>query len=505
MASQRIMWGLFAAFFANSGHAQMRLPLAGPNPVDVVRNAADFQFYASLFPQAGTAFNPDYDQVMSPPQVAEATGYLAEEFAAHKRTLAAQSRSVWGAIKAAGADAIKPTSAARTRLTFKDDQQAWSTTVSPTEIVLGARLVRGLLLGGLRESATGLAGFSQSLGAYLGATPNAQLSNQDLESRARLFFAAARQGVSVPRSEEDFTEHRRVAITLLDQLRGVGGDRAIHSELERRLKSAAAGGEINGADGMAIFDVFMRLSSHVQPAVMFVMSHELGHVALGHAPFSDGLTCAERQHREDDADDFAISLLVYDVPGELEANATALYRIGVGERPDPDDDTLAYGYTHAVRYGFALGGLDNTLEGSCRYRSAADRVARLNAVRARLVARRIEAFEITYRYFRAHPPYVYAEHDVDGMSARERATYAKELFIRCQRGPSKGRMPRLRKLYELPFGWVVPCFNVTSPLLRNADFASRLGVTTAQKLSKEYMTGRPILLDDSTIKALLTP
>jgi len=463
-AGRWILSAVLAACAVSGIHAQMRLPAAGPNPVDIVRGASDFQFFGSLFPQGGAAIDPERDQVMSARQLAAASDYLAEEFAVHKRTLGAQLESVWRAVEAANVQAVKRTAVDRARVTFRDDQVAWSTTVSPTEIVLGARLVRGLLLGGLRESATGLAGFSRSMGAYLGATPDAKMTSQDLESRARMFFAAARRGLAVPRSEEDFAEHRTVAIALLDRLRGTGGDPAVHAELERRLKAAAAGGEIFGADGMAIFDVFMRLSSHVQPALMFVLSHELRHVALGHAPFPEWLSCADRQRREDAADAFAVALLVYDVPGELEASAAALYRMGAGEPPDAEDDTLAYGYAHAVRYGFALAGLDNTLAGTCRYRSAADRVARLNELRARLVVRRVEAFEAAYRAFSAHPPYVYAERDVDDMPVKERTAYARELFVRCHASASKGRTPRLRKLDKLPFGWVVSWRSNASPI-----------------------------------------
>jgi hypothetical protein len=503
VAARWILGALLALSVASDIHAQMRIPAAGPNPVDVVRSAQDFQFYASLFPQAGATFQPTRDQVMSPRQLAEGSNYLAEEFAAQKRTFGAQSMSVWRALDAAGVRAIKRTAVSRARVTFKDDQETWSTTVSPTEIVLGARVARGLLLGGLRESASGLAGFSQSMGAYLGATPNAKLTDHELESRARMFFAAARLGIAVPRSDEDFAEHQHVAVALLDQLRGMGGDQAVRAELERRLKAAASGGEISGADGMAIFDVFMRLSSHVQPAIMYVLSHELGHVALGHAPFPETMSCAERRRREDDADEFAITLLVYDVPGELEASATALYKIDVSERPDADDDTLAYGYTHAVRYGFALAGLDNVLAPSCFYRSATDRVAHLNELRAKLVARRVEAFEASYRYFREHPPYVYAERDVDDMSARHRIAYAKELMARCRVASNKGQTPRLRKLDELPFGWAVACANLPDKRLADAEFTSRLGVATSRQLFEEYRRGVPVLLDDVTIKALL--
>jgi Zn-dependent protease with chaperone function len=495
MAYQWIIVALIAASAASDIHAQMRIPSAGPNPVDIVRRAPDFQFYASLFPQAGAKFQADTDQVMSPHQLAEGSNYLAEEFAVQKRTLRAQSASVWRALDAVGVREIKRTAVDRTRVTFKDDQQTWSTTVSSTEVVIGARVAR--------ESASGLAGFSQSMGAYLGATQDAKLTDHELESRAQKFFAAARLGIAVPRYAEDFAEHRQVAVALLDQLRGMGGDQAVRAELERRLKAAAAGGEISGADGMAIFDVFMRLSSHVQPAILYVLSHELGHVALGHTPFPKTLSCAERQQREDDADDFAIALLVYDVPGELEASATALYKMGAGNRPDAGDDMLAYGYTHAVRYGFALAGLDNTLAPSCFYRSATDRVARLNERRAKLITRRVEAFEASYRFFSDHPPYVYAERDVDGMPARQRIAYARELLARCRVAPNKGQTPRLRKLDELPFGWAVSCANSPDKRLADADFTSRLGVTTSRQLSEEYRRRVPVLLDDVTIKALL--
>ncbi len=499
-------WWLVALLVASNEsvvYAQFKLPAATPNEVDSLRDASDFQFYASLLPQAGSAFDPNTDRVMSRQQQAAASSYLADEFSVQKRTFEEQSGSIWRAVDAAGARTIKRTAVGRARVTFKDDQQTWATTVSPIEVVIGARVARGLLLGGLRESASGLAGFSQSLGAYLGATPDAHLTDDVLESRARLFFAAARRGSPSMTSDEDVAEHLRVAVALLDRLRGTGGDQAVRAELERRLSAAAAGGEISGADGMAIFDVFMRLSDHLRPAITFVLSHELGHIALGHAPFANSLSCGERQRREDDADAFAIALLVYDVPGDLEASAAALFRMGLAERPKPQDDRLAYGYAHAIRYGFALGGLDNTLAPSCSYRSAEDRVSRLDELRARLVTRRVDAFEAAYRYFSARPPYVYADRDVDAMSATQRQAYARELAVRCHHASNRGRVPRLRELREQPFGWVVSCGNPGDKRLSAPDFSTLLGVATSHQLLEEYRKGIPALLDEETIKLLV--
>ena len=92
-------------------------------------------------------------------------------------------------------------------------------------------------------------------------------ATSDLELRARLFFAAARNGVSLIRTEEDFREHFKNAAALLDSYLGGENTAALHDALEQRLKAAAAGGKISGADGMAMFDVFMRLNSHFDPAV----------------------------------------------------------------------------------------------------------------------------------------------------------------------------------------------------------------------------------------------
>jgi len=484
--------------------AQMQLPLAGPNPVDVVRNAQDYLFLASLFPQAGASFNPTTDRVMSERQQADGSTYLTTEFDAQKRTYSEQAGSVWRVLELSGISAVKRMPADRVRVTFKDDQVAWSNTVSPTMIVIGARFVRGLLLGGLQESVMGQADFSRSLASYLGATPGASLTMQDLEARARMFFAATSRGRSEPRTEEDFAEQRRTAVVLLDRLRGTGGDAAVYAELERRLKAAAAGGEISGADGMAIFDVFMRLDSHVRPALDFVLSHELGHVVLGNAPFPPGLSCAEKQRREDDADAFAIALLVYDVPGDMEASAAALYRTKIAEKPNAYDDTLAYGYAHAVRYGFVHAGSNNMITPGCPYRMPEDRIAYMDGLRTKWVAGRAEAFEVAYHYFSAHPPYVYAEQDVDSMSGRQRQTYARELVERCHTA-DKIRSPRLRKLADLPFGWVVACPNNLDPRFFDSEFVTRLGTATARQLAEEYRRRVPVLLDEDTIRALLSP
>jgi hypothetical protein len=197
------------------------------------------------------------------------------------------------------------------------------------------------MLGSLREAAGGEALFSKSLDSYLGSGP--ATPTPELEARARLFFTAARNGRPQIRTEADFREHFDTAIALMNSYLKEAPN-GPNQALRSRLEIASQGGEITGADGMAMFDVFNRLTSHFDPALTFVLSHELGHLILGHAPYPPNLSCADSQKREDDADTFAIALLTYDIPGETEASRRALERVlGRSEAASDPDEAIGYG------------------------------------------------------------------------------------------------------------------------------------------------------------------
>ena len=150
------------------------------------------------------------------------------------------------------------------------------------------------------------------------------------------------------------------------------------------------------------------------------------------------MSCVEKQRREDDADAFAIALLVYDVPGDLEVTGLALAKTtGSAKTNTAEDNRLAYGYAHAIRYGFALAGLSNQIDPTCSYRDAENRVAFIDAMRAKLIALRAAAVEQVFRSFKARPPYVYASEDVDSLNANARRALARSLFRRCRAKQAK--------------------------------------------------------------------
>ncbi|WOH52623.1 ImmA/IrrE family metallo-endopeptidase [Bradyrhizobium sp. sBnM-33] len=500
----RLLTLVFVLQFCSGLHAQT----GTPNPIDAIRNAQDYQFLSSLFPQAGAKFDPDRDQVMTSDQQRDASAFLTSQFNVQKEMLNKQLASVMRSLERIGVRPIAAISEAPTTIEFRDDQNAWSTTVSPTRIIIGARLLRGLVLGSLREAVEGKALFSKSLASYLGSTPGAALELADLEARARLFFAAARNGISMMRTEADFREHYETVLALMKgYLKGGTPPEETYDALRTRLAAAAAGGEISGADGMAMFDVFMRLGSHFNPAMMFVLSHELGHVVLGHSPFPTGMTCAESQRREDDADAFAIALLSYDIPGETEATDRALARVNrEKENASADRNSLAYGYVQAIQYGFALAGLSNLIDQQCSYRDVADRIAYLDHLRENFVASRTDAIEEIFRHFKSHPPYVHTSSDVESLTSAKKRKLAQNLFKLC--GVAQGpKVHRLKKVKELPFGWVVECPNALPSRFRLPQFRARLGTHTWQEIELEYRNHLPgsSLMDENVIKSLLQP
>lgn len=373
-----------------------------------------------------------------------------------------------------------------------------------SSIVLGARFLRGLVLGSLREAAGGEALFSKSLDSYLGSGPATPVP--ELEARARLFFAAARYGRPQIRVEADFKEHFDTAIALMKSYLKGKPDQATEA-LRSRLAVAAGGGEITGADGMAMFDVFMRLSSHFDPALTFVLSHELGHIVLGHTPYPADLNCEDSQKREDDADAFAISLLVYDIAGETEVTRRALDKVVRGaESPNADpDEAIAYGYPQAIRHGFALAGLSNAIFGNCKYRDPSDRIAFIDRLRALMITERTEAITAFFRYYRERPPYVHSNVEVNSLAQKERTKLTRTLYQKC-RSRVPPRNVAFRRLEELPFGWALACPNRLPPDFGGPNFPERIGVQTWRELSEEYHQHSPSssLMTEDVISALVS-
>jgi hypothetical protein len=307
------------------------------------------------------------------------------------------------------------------------------------------------------------------------------------------------------RTVDDIDEHRRRSVLLLGAyLSGDTSADETRAALQHRLEIAAGGWEIDGADGMAMYDVFMRLNSLVEPAAQFVRAHEMGHIVLGHAPFPSVLSCPDRRKREDDADAFAIALLTYDIPGETEAVGLALQRLGVPKKNGSADDRLAYGYNHAIQFGFGLAGLDNHLTKECTYREQADRIARLDEIRAKLVSLRADAFYNYFSYFRDHPPYINTSVDVETMKGGSRLKLARKMFASCHAGPPPSHL-RFKKSNNISFGWIVVCPNVLPKRFAEAAFAGKIGVQTDRDIYADYSAHMPetALFDDETLAALL--
>ena len=470
--------------------AQVAFPAELPNSIDIVRDADDYKFIASLFPQKGPAFKPENDTVMSDTQRHSGEGFLSDQLDVQKKVYRTQRTSVLMSLQKMGVIFQNVTLPNHIAIVLKDDQMAWANAASTTEIILGARFLRGLVLGSLQETVKGGADFSRSLGAYLGETPLTDLSIGEIEARARLFFAAGMAGKPEMRTEEDMDEAFRRAVDLMKNQLGKESHAEVFSALQKRLQTAAAGGPITGVDGAAMFDVFMRLEEHERPAVLFVLSHELGHTILGNVPFPPNATCSDMQHREDDADRFAIALLVYDMAGDEEAEDLALSNLKISKSSDETDHTLDYGYSFAIRYGFGLGGATNKISDHCSYREPADRIAFIDGLRSALVATRVNAFQRVFASFHDHPPYLYVNEELDDWTPAKRAAFARRLYPRCHAGPPPNAITA-RKVKEPPFGWAVPCANPLPPSFQSTELKAALGPATAQAIRGEYTSRLP--------------
>jgi hypothetical protein len=133
-----------------------------------------------------------------------------------------------------------------------------------------------------------------------------------------------------------------------------------------------------------------------------------------------------------------------------------------------------------------------------------DRIAFIDAIRGKLIARRSAAVEQLFQAFKARPPYVYTSEDVEALGIKKRRELERSLFKRCNAGQRRSA-GRLRKLDDLPFGWVVQCPNRLPAQFADPEFRLRIGSWTAGQVEQDYARHVPVsgLFDDTTIKALL--
>jgi hypothetical protein len=164
------------------------------------------------------------------------------------------------------------------------------------------------------------------------------------------------------------------------------------------------------------------------------------------------------------------------------------------------DRLLCRGF--AIYPGKLMAGLSNQIADKCNYRDSEDRIAFLDSVREKLIIRRSAAVEEFFQSFRARPPYVYTSEDVEVLGVSERRKLEQRLLRRCHAGTLAAG--HLRKLDDLPFGWVLPRSNTLPARFADPEFSLRIGSSTSHEIRQEYQRHVPVssLLDDATIKAL---
>ena len=463
-------------------------PAPATSGTDPQRLNPDFLYMSTLFPVA-TGIDPDIRSGMNPAQIDFAKQTVQTRFGDARADYFDQRSAILKAVSDHGTKPIRLTDPSAAQITFEDDGNPWSNTISPNEIRVGARLVRGLMLGALHEARVGDSPTSVLLKSIIAPGLGEDPSDAQIEGAIRTYIDAIRYGkiaISAHATDDAVMEVMLSLRSNLGDTNDVSPPALAYARgLNGRLGTAAAGGELSSEDQAVLQQIQSLLWTHYDPAEFFMLAHELGHVVLGHAPFPENLTCSERQRREDDADAFAMATLVYGMAGDQALGTRAFTKLMSNHELEDDGYyRLMFGYEHAVKYGFALAGLDNVLVGTCHYRQAADRVAMLDSLRKDLMQKRIAAAEALWAFMRRKPPYLTtttaqplspAEHKriLDAFSHRCGQTIEPAAFTIENVSPSASKYTLL-------------CKNRLDKPFKTRSFQAQLGPTTVQAVERMY-------------------
>ena len=491
------VWGITALFVGVASlSCSCQAQTTRSNPIENLRQDNTFKFYSSLFPVSGERFEAERDEVMPPQSLIYAAKYLEYQLELHKGNYIIEFDSLLQALQVMLGSQVRLQPLRSVLLSVHDDQVAWSNAISANEIALGARVLRGLMLGGLREAASGTPLENNYLASLLQVSP--ATSTRDLELKARRIFAAVQNGKASPRTPDDRGLNPRFDFFSFDEDKTAARGAAFQS----RLEIAAAGGDLSASDGQGIKYTFSAIDNQFGPALRFLLAHEIGHIALGHLPFTDYTSCGDQQRREDDADTFAIALLSYSTTGTEQIAESVLAKFDKVAAPRSSSEWL-YGYGHAIRYGIGMAGSSNMLMENCPYRTPIDRLLFLEGAYSRISARRAKAMEEAFAYLRRHPPYFYANEDV--LAWTEREALERKVQARCRRVAKKGLpVSKLRTSEDAAYPFV-SCGNLPDPNWSKHAISAQIGAHLVQSMLHGYRTGMPSAGDELFAKLLRFP
>jgi hypothetical protein len=400
-----------------SSEAAVRPSPNGPPPGQVadqrplvmsiaVRDTPQYRFYRTFFPAGRPAERFDLPRSMSESDSRYASAAMQEmltdlqdyarmEAPAIRRQLELQVVSV-------GPRLLLDRNV---RIEFMNDGGTEAEAIAGSKVLLSPRIVKGFIAGGVEQIATARTGISSLLRGYLGWRPSpAGIRNGftdqfgkflDIAERTPPFTASIEEQMRFARAVSEAMNEERSTMPLasLDQ---------IHADVTSGWRKP----DVTESMAFSQFLVFSQ-TMVVEPALKFLLAHELGHVALGHTEHTDD-GCQAQMRMEADADAFAVTLLSYEPMGlvevldfasEVRVRTPAEY---VANAVTSEAAWLErFGFPQAFEFGMAEAGLRS--DPACPGPSPAARTEAVTRALKGVMVAHLEAIAPLAIYAAAHP------------------------------------------------------------------------------------------------------
>ncbi|HWA91251.1 MAG TPA: ImmA/IrrE family metallo-endopeptidase [Rhizomicrobium sp.] len=389
-----------------------------------LRALPEFKYVRAYFPDREVDYGAGAQ--MTKDEIAVSTKALQRVLDTAIATAAAKSAGLQILLSKAAVAAPAPQEAP-VKVQVIDDGTRWANASAEGGIKLSPEVLRGLMLGSLRASAAGGGDLRSMMMASLFADSGDKLPTDKAVQEKRFQLVL------------DVISHARtgsVTGTLFGMLWSAAATgepdsgKPPASELEPKLRDWAARREsIPLFSELELVAGFGAFQTHYVFAERFLLAHELGHILLGHAPHfalepdeTDEAFCMRMKPMEDQADAFAIALLVMDDDFAVDASLhLPLGGLLVALASSDDDQTedagdldagdfdflgQTTGYSDLFDYVLEEAHLSGriTSSGSCRYRDAKDRSAFVAGLRKAFYGARRAAVKELDDYRRARPP-----------------------------------------------------------------------------------------------------
>ncbi len=396
----------------------------------------EMRYLRVFFPSDATPSNqtvihklPDPDERFARDNLQSVVDGLAEKLEESRNAILRQ-------LEALGVDQMRwPAGTAKSQVLIASGAKGLAAVSQDGRITVSSRAIRGFLAGSLREASAGQTPEALMFSLFVGWPPSSLE-----EPLAPTWFNRFHALLGLLEDSEpivlgDALNVEGTAI-LTQRFEQVGPE-----DFDVLARDVASGERVLTpgetfvlSSGMMVFT-----TSIARPAERFLLAHELGHVALGHASV-DTSDCEALQRVERDADAFAVTLLAYDM--EVGGITAMMYLFEqTGEAPEAFLDREMdngvsmhrgrFGFPHALRYGMAEGGLLEETP-TCKLPSPAERETRTDGLWRDVMARRLNSLGPVIAYNRQHPPFA-ASRKVDVlMTVSEEAVFAQEAQDGCR-------------------------------------------------------------------------